>query len=183
MAVTHRPVTAQELLEIPGDGLRRELVRGEVRQMTSAGFQHGRITHEVAESLGRHVRANDLGLVVAAATGFEIAGDPDTVRAPDVAFVSRERVETAGETTGYWPGAPDLTVEVISPNDRFAEVEEKIADWLGAGTRMVLVINPRGRTVTVRLPEREVRILSDEEVLDGGDVVSGWALPVSELFR
>ncbi len=182
MAVTHEPVTAQELLEIPDDGLRRELVRGEVRQMAPAGFRHGRISSEVAASLAWFVRANDLG-VVAAETGFKIADNPDTVRAPDVAFVSQGRIETAEETTGYWPGAPDLAVEVISPNDRFAEVEEKIADWLGAGTRMVVVINPRGRTVTVRLPEREVEILSDGEALDGGDVVPGWTLSVSDLFR
>jgi Uma2 family endonuclease len=92
-------------------------------------------------------------------------------------------VEEVGEIEGYWPGAPDLAVEVVSPNDRFAEVEEKVADWLAAGTCMVLVVNPRARTVMVRTSEREARILSEAEVLDGGEVVPGWTLPVADVFR
>lgn len=183
MAVTHKPVTAEELFRAPDDGLRRELVRGEVRTVAPAGSAHGRIAVNVTWSLTGHVKSQDLGSVFAAETGFQISSNPDTVRAPDVAFVRRERVEAAGEIEGYWPGAPDLAVEVVSPNDRFAEVEEKVADWLAAGTRMVLVVNPRGRTVTVRTSEKEARILSEEEVLDGGDVVPGWTLPVADVFR
>ena len=183
MTVGQKPVTAEELLEIPNDGLRRELVRGEVRTMAPAGSAHGRVALNVAYSLADHVRAQNLGVVFAAETGFKISSNPDTVRAPDAAFVRRERVEAAGEVEGYWPGAPDLAVEVVSPNDRFAEVEEKVADWLSAGTRMVLVANPRGKTVTVRISEREARIFSEGEVLDGGEVVPGWMLPVADVFR
>lgn len=183
MAVSYKPVTAEELLEMPNDGLRRELVRGEVRTMAPAGGTHGRIAINVSTPLDGHVRANGLGVVFAAETGFKISGNPDTVRAPDAAFVRRERVEAIGETEGYWPGAPDLAMEVVSPNDRFAEVEEKVADWLAAGTGMVIVINPQGKTVTVRHSEREARILSKEEVLDGGEVVPGWTLPVADVFR
>ena len=183
MAVSHRPVTAEELLETPNDGLRRELVRGEVRTMAPAGYQHGRIAQNIAASLDRLVREEGVGVILAAETGFKLAGDPDTVRAADVAFVARERAEAAGEVAGYWPGAPDLAVEVVSPNDRFAEVEEKVADWLAAGTRMVIVANPQGKTVTVRISEREARILSEGEVIDGGEVVPGWSLPVADVFR
>lgn len=183
MAVGQRPVTAEELLRTPDDGLRRELVRGEVRAMAPAGSAHGRIAINLAWSLAGHAKSRDLGVVFAAETGFKISSDPDTVRAPDAAFVRRERIEAVGETEGYWPGAPDLAVEVVSPNDRFSEVEEKVADWLSAGTRMVLIANPRGKTVTVRFSEKEARILSEGEVLDGGEVVPGWTLPVADVFR
>ena len=183
MVVRRKPVTAEELLRTPDDGLRRELIRGEVRTMAPAGYQHGRIAQNLASSLDRHVRERGLGVVLAAETGFKIVGNPDSVRAADAAFVSVERAEAAGEVAGYWPGAPDLAVEVVSPNDRFAEVEEKVADWLTAGTRMVIVVNPRARTVTVRLSESEARILSEEEILDGGQVVPGWTLSVSDVFR
>ena len=183
MVVRRKPVTAEELLRIPDDGLRRELVRGEVRTMAPAGNVHGRIAINVSTPLDQYVRAHDLGVVFAAETGFKIAGNPDTVRAPDAAFVRRERVEAVGEVEGYWPEAPDLAVEVVSPNDLFTEVEEKVADWLAAGTRMILVVNPRARTVVVRLSEKEARILSEEEVLDGGQVVPGWTLSVADVFR
>ncbi len=183
MTVGQRPVTAEELLRIPDDGLRRELVRGEVRTMTPAGNVHGRIAMNLGTPLDLHVRANGLGVVFAAETGFMISTDPDTVRAPDAAFVRRERVEAVGETEGYWPGAPDLAVEVVSPNDRFSEVEEKVADWLAAGTRMVLVADPRSKTVTVRYPEKKVAMLAEGETIDGGEVVRGWALPVADVFR
>ncbi len=183
MVVRRKPVTAEELLRTPDDGLRRELVRGEVRTMAPAGNVHGRIAINVSTPLNQHVRAHDLGVVFAAETGFKIAGNPDTVHAPDAAFVRREHVEAVGEVEGYWPEAPDLAVEVVCPNDRFAEVEEKVADWLAAGTRMVLVVNLRARTVTVRLTEREARILSEEETLDGGQVLPGWKLSVADVFR
>lgn len=183
MTVIQKPVTAEDLLRMPDDGLRRELVEGEVRTMTPAGNVHGRIAIRVAARLFQHVEANDLGVVLAAETGFKIASDPDTVRAPDVAFVLRERVEAAGDLEGYWPGAPDLAVEVVSPNDAYAEVEEKVADWLAAGTGMVVVVNPRGRTATVRLSVKDITVLGEGDVLDGGNVVPGWTLPVADIFR
>jgi Uma2 family endonuclease len=179
MAVGQRPVTAEELLQNPDDGLRRELVRGEVRSMALADSAHGRIAINLAWSLADHVKSQNLGVVFAAETGFKIFSDRDTVRAPDAAFVRRERIEAVGGTEGYWPGAPDLAVEVVSPNDRFAEVEEKSADWLSAGSRMVLIANPRGRTGS----EREALFLSEEETIEGGEVVPGWILPVADVFR
>ena len=183
MAVTHKPVTAEELLRMPDDGLRSELVRGEVRRMAPAGNVHGRMAINVSTPLDQHAKAHNLGVVYAAETGFKIADNPDTVRAPDVAFVSRERVEAVGDAEGYWPGAPDFAAEVISPNDTYSEVEEKVADWLRAGTRMVVVVNPRGKTVTVRSSEKDIMILTEEDTLDGGEVVPGWRLPVAAVFR
>ncbi|HEV2744216.1 MAG TPA: Uma2 family endonuclease [Rubrobacter sp.] len=183
MTVRQSPVTAEELLRTPDDGLRRELVRGEVRTMAPAGNVHGRIAMNLAWSLTGHVKSQDLGVVFAAETGFKISSDPDTVRAPDTAFVRRERVEAVGDVEGYWPGAPDLAVEVVSPNDRFSEVEEKVTDWLAADTRMVIVADPPGKTLTVRRSEKEALILSEGETLEGGEVVPGWTLPVADVFR
>jgi Uma2 family endonuclease len=120
--------------------------------------------------------------VFGAETGFLLETDPDTVRAPDGAFVSRERAQTVGRVTGYWPGAPDLAIEVISPNDLYTEVEEKVAIWLAHGTRMVIVVNPRRRTIAVHRSPTEVRHLTADAVLDGEDVVPGWSVPVKDLF-
>ncbi len=182
MEVVRREVTAEELLRIPNDGFRYELVRGELRRMTPAGNVHGRVAMNFAWPLAQYVRAHDLGTVYAAETGFRLATDPDTVRAPDVAFVSRERIEAVGEVEGYWPGAPDLAVEVISPDDSHVEVEEKVFDWLEAGTKMVLAVNPRRRSVTLYRSQSDIAILTGTDVLDGGDVVPGLQLSLREIF-
>lgn len=180
--VQTRPVTADELLRMPDDGFRYELIRGELKQMTPAGGRHGRVAMNVALSLGNHVRAHDIGTVYAAETGFRLAADPDTVRAPDVAFVRKERADALAETEGFLPGAPDLAVEVISPGDTYTEVEGKVLEWLDAGTRLVLVVDPRKRTATVYRSRSEIRVLGGDGVVDGADVVPGWRAPVKELL-
>ena len=140
--------------------------------MVPAGNVHGRSAINVAWSPTGHDETQDLGVVFASKTGFKTTSDPDTGRAPGAAFV---RVGAVGEIEGHWPEAPDLAVDVISPDDRLTEVGEEVACWLAAGTRMVLVANPQGRTVTVRV--------SEEEVLDGADVVPVSTLPVADVFR
>lgn len=182
MATTSKPMTAEELLHLPDDGQRHELIAGELRTMTPAGSEHGWIAASVATSLSVHVHAQRLGRVFAAETGFKLTESPDTVRAPDAAFVRRERVEALGRVTGYWPGAPDLAVEIISPDDLYTEVEEKVSTWLAHGTRMVVVVNPRRQTVAVHRSATEVRHLTIDDIIDGEAVVPGWRLPVRELF-
>jgi len=152
-------VTADELLRMPNDGARYELVRGEVTRMAPAGQRHGRIAMNIATSLNGSVRAQRLGVGYAAETGFLLATTPDTVRAPDVAFVSRERLARQAEVEGYWPGAPDLVVEVISPADRYADVEDKVFDWLDAGVRLVVVVNPRKQVVTLYRSFTQIAVL------------------------
>lgn len=117
--------------------------------MVPAGNKHGHLALEIASELRSHVKANSLGRAYAAETGFKISSDPDTVLAPDAAFVRQERLDEAGEVIGYWPGAPDLVVEMVSPNDRHSGVVEKALAWLAAGCRMVLVADPERQTVTV----------------------------------
>ncbi|MFN8514887.1 MAG: Uma2 family endonuclease [Thermomicrobiales bacterium] len=182
MTIAQHLVTADELLHQTDDGFRYELVRGELRRMSPASHKHGRMSVNITTPLDRYVRENDLGAVYAAETGFRVATDPDTVLAPDAAFVRRERVEAIGDTDGFWPGAPDLAVEVVSRHDLYTEVEEKVIDWLEAGARMVVVINPRRRTVSVYRSLTDITILTERDTLEGADVVPGWRLPVRNIF-
>ena len=182
MATQLHTTTADELLSMPNDGIRRELVAGELREMTPAGFQHGRIAGNIAGELRAFVLPRRLGVMTTAEASFRLTTDPDTVRVPDVAFVSRARMEEVGDPVGFWPGAPDLAVEVISPSDRYGDVGEKVDDYLGAGTRMVIVVDPHRRTVTVHRSPSDLTVLSEDDVLDGGDVVPGWTLPVRDVF-
>jgi Uma2 family endonuclease len=182
MAVEARLITAEELLRWPEDQMRHELVRGELRTMAPAGSEHSGVTSRFDRSLGSYVQVNKLGEVLTGEPGFQLTTNPDTVRAPDVALVRQERVPASGLPRGYWPGAPDLAVEVISPHDLYTEVEEKVAEWLEHGSRLVFVVNPRRRTVAVHRPGEPVRMLTADDVLDGQDVVPGWTLPVSDLF-
>ena len=176
-----RLMTAEELLAMPDDGYRYELVRGELRKMAPGGGEHSWISSDMDSSLNPYVKVNNLGRAFTNDPGFILERDPDHVRAPDVAFVRRERIEAIGRQTGYWPEAPDLAIEVISPNDRYADVKEKVADWLAAGTRMVVVVNPRNRTVNVHTPDNTVT-LTMGDTLHGGDVVPGWQMPVADIF-
>lgn len=181
MSTVIHPVSAEELLRMPDDGFRYELVKGEIRKMAPAGSLHGNVAIRVTLPLAQYVNANELGIVFAAETGFKLAANPDTVRAPDVAFVSRERIEQIGMPEGYWPGAPDLAVEVVSPGDTYTEIQEKVLDWLAAGTRMVIAVNPRKRTVSVHRGATAT-VLTEKDVLSGEDVVPGWTVPVKDLF-
>jgi Uma2 family endonuclease len=173
MTVVHQLITADELLRMPDDGFRYELVQGALRRMSPAGFRHGRLIMNIAASLDHHVRAHMLGVVCAAETGFLLATNPDTVRAADVAFIRRDRLDPAVEPEGYWPGAPDLVVDVVSPNDLSTEVDAKVTDWLDAGARMVVVVNPRMRSVTVYRSRAQIAVLREQDMLDGSDVVPG----------
>src|SRR5262249_7296776 len=148
-ATLTKPMTAVELLAMPEDGYRYELVKGELIQMSPTGEQHGYVTMKLAGALHRHVKQQSLGKVYAAETGFKLESDPDTVRAPDIAFVRNEIIEKTGRLEGYRSGAPDLVVEVLSPSDRAIKVEAKVAQWLETGAQMVWVVSPELHTVTV----------------------------------
>lgn len=183
MSTATKLLTADELLQLDADGERHELIDGVLITMPPTGDEHGGIVAAITEPLRRHVRTNRLGIVRAGETGFLLSVDPDTVRAPDVAFISRERVEADGPVRGYRRGAPDLAVEVASPTDRYTEVEEKVALWLRHGARMVVVVNPRRRTVAVYRSPTQVRILTIGDILDGEGVIPGWSLPVADIFE
>jgi Uma2 family endonuclease len=150
--------------------------------MSPSGSEHGAIVINITVLLGQYVKANRLGVCFGAETGFKIGSDPDTVRAPDLAFVRSDRIPERGIPKKFWQGAPDLAVEVLSPGDTFSEVEEKIEQWLDAGARAVWIINPRRRGVSVYRPMTDVTHLTEGDELDGGEVVPGFRCKVSEIF-
>ena len=167
------PVTAEQLLKMPDDGHRYELVAGELKKTALGGWEHGVVGGRLGALLGHHVCQRRLGEVLLAGTGFVLARNPDTVRAPDIAFIEKDRVAAAPREEAFWPGAPDLAVEVVSPSDTVNEVDEKVKAWLDAGTRVVWVVNPKGRTVTVYRSSTDIEILTEDNELSGGDVVQG----------
>jgi Uma2 family endonuclease len=177
-----RRLTAEELYQLPDDGKRYELVSGVPVRMAATGGQHGIIASRLDHRLRAFVEAHDLGEVCAAETGFRLAQNPDTVRAPDVSFIARERVPSQGIPEGYWPFSPDLAVEVISPSDRFDDVLTKVQEYLRAGTRLVWIFHPRTRTVTVYRADGNVQLLQQQEELNGEDVLPGFRCQVGELF-
>ena len=150
--------------------------------MAPSGFDHGAIIHTFQLLLGTHVSARKLGVVVGAETGFRLARNPDTVRGVDAGFVRADRIPKTGRPTTYWEGAPDLAVEVLSPTDTVEAVEEKVDDYLAAGCPMVLVINPRRRTLTVHRPGRDPVVLREADTFDAGEVVPGFRCPVAAVF-
>jgi Uma2 family endonuclease len=174
--------TADELLRMPDDGFRYELVRGELIKMSPAGFLHGAVVARLTSRLEQYVNQHNLGCVTGAETGYSLERDPDTVRAPDIGFVSRARIEQTGLPRTFYPGPPSLSVEVVSPSDTAAEVDDKARAWLAAGTRLVWSVRPITRVVEIYRPSGKVVVLSECDTLTGEDLIPGFACPVSEIF-
>lgn len=184
MTISTRVITIAEYeaLPEPTDGTRLELVNGEVIEVTGAAWQHNLIAKHLTRLLDDHVILRSLGLVFTDGAGFILDQDPPTVRVPDVAFVSGDHVPAADHEEGFWPGAPDLAVEIVSANDRATEVRAKVSHYLAAGTRLVWVLWPRDQTVTVYRADGSTTQFGDGDTLDGEDVVPGFTVPVSALF-
>jgi len=176
-------MTAEELFQLPDDGYRYELVEGGLIRMPPAGGEHGDVTMNVGSLLKGYVKAHKLGVISAAETGFILQRNPDSVRAPDAAFVAKDRVPPSGIPKGYWPFAPDLAVEVVSPNDRFDDVQEKVAQYFAAGTRLVWVVLPKTKTVLVYRSLHHVSSLSVNDELNGDVLLPGFNCRVAELFE
>jgi Uma2 family endonuclease len=183
MAVQMKLLTAEEFEQSPLNEKWVELVRGEVTPMSPTSFEHGHFSIIIGSALHEFVHRHRLGKVCGAETGFILTRNPDTVRAPDVSFVHSERVAQRTRKRGYFEGAPDLAVEVVSPGDRDAEVQEKVLEYLQAGTQMVWIVSPRTETVTVYRSLAEFRVLTREETLEGGDLLPGFQLRVREIFE
>ena len=177
-----RIMTAEELLRTRIPGKRTELVRGTLVVTEPPGTWHGIVSARLAIRIGQHVLAAHAGEVAGQDTGFRIESDPDTVRAPDVAFVSHERL--AGVSPhGYAAIAPDLAVEVLSPNDRPADVLTKVSDWLRAGVRLVWVIDPDRRIARVHRADGTIDVVREDGALDGEGVLPGFRCVLGELLN
>jgi Uma2 family endonuclease len=174
-------LTADELLHLNLPNKRTELVRGALVVREPPGGEHGFVAGRVLVEIGTFVRARRLGIVLAAETGFTLFTDPDTVRAPDAAFIQRDRVPDP-LPRAYFTIAPDLAVEVISPRDTAREVNEKVADWLAAGTRLVWCIDPRKRSARVHRVNGSVAFIAADGALDGEDVLPGFAVHLRAIL-
>jgi Uma2 family endonuclease len=174
-------LTAEEFAALPHEGLRLELIEGELHAMAPSYADHGDIVGALHVELGIYIRRNHLGKIYGAETGFLVARDPDTVRAPDIAFIQASRVTPAASAPNWNPIIPDLVVEVISSSDRDKDVASKTRMWLDAGVRLVWVVYPARREIVVHRPDGATT-LTDSETLGGEDVVPGFSLPVTDVF-
>jgi len=179
---TSTAVTAEQFLLLPDDLCRRDLMEGEVQTMAAAGTQHGIIAMRLGGAIGNYVDDRGLGLVFAAETGFTLARNPDTVLAPDAAFLRVGRIPASASPDGFWEVAPDLVVEVDSPGDTRREVDAKVAAYLRCGVRLVWVVRPKRRIVVVSAPGAAPRTLDADAMLDGGEVLAGFAYPLARLW-
>lgn len=175
------PMTAEELLSVHLPHKRVELVRGTLVVRKPTGFTHGRVTANLSLRLGMHVQQATAGQLFAAETGFTLTRHPDTVRAPDVAFVRRERLPVA-EPHGFAELVPDLVVEVLSPDDRAGEVLAKVADWINSGTSLVWVIDPERRMARVYRQDGTETLVTATETLSGEDVLPGFSCPLEAIL-
>jgi Uma2 family endonuclease len=179
---TMTPVTAEQLLHMAGDGCRYELIAGELHKMSPGGWRHGDVGGWLHAMLGSYLVEHRIGKLFFAETGFILGRDPDTVRAPDIAFVHKDHLPANLPEDTFWPGAPDLAVEVVSPGDTYREVDDKAKAWLSAGAQVVWVVNPLLRTVSVYRPGARLATLTENDVLDGYDVLPGFRCRVDEIF-
>ena len=181
--VAARRLTAEDFFDLDIHDAKSELVLGEVVRMTPAGGEHGVVALRIGARLLTFVEERQLGVVCAAETGFLVSRDPDTVRAPDAAFVSREKMGEGAPPKKFWPFAPDLAVEVVSPSETAESIQQRVGDWFAAGVRAVWLLDPGLAAVHVYRSATDVRILLKGEVLSGEEVLPGFTCPVAELFR
>ena len=177
-----KPITGEEFFKM-GDIGRCELVRGEVIHMSPAGWRHGEIAHKIAQYVSIHADENKLGEVSAAETGFYVQRNPDTVRAPDAMFVSNERVAQIGDPVKFLDVAPDLAIEVLSPDDTWMQVETKVEEYFQAGVPLIWVVDPDHRRIAVYNSSGNCILLHEANLLSGEDVLPDFSLPVSQIFE
>jgi Uma2 family endonuclease len=175
------PVTTAEQLYALPDRKRYELDRGALRVREPPGGVHGRVATRLAHLLHGHVERHDLGTVLVQA-GYVLARSPDTVRGPDLSFVGKARMTAEQVPETFIPGTPDLAVEILSPEDRPGEIDEKVADYLRARARQVWIVDPRHHGIVIHYPGRPALALRRADTLTGDDVVLGFACPVAEVF-
>ena len=165
-----------------GDIGRCELIYGELIMMSPAGFGHGGIAARICTLLSIFVDEHALGEVQTAEAGFLVEKNPDLVRAPDVSFVRKERAPKT-YLREYFPGVPDLAVEVISPNDTKREVAEKVNMWLAHGTLSCWVADPESMTITIHRPGQKPARLTIKDKITSESALPGFILPVSKIFK
>ena len=175
-------LTAEDLLRLSSEGVKGELIRGVLCETVSVGMEHTFIAGNMMAPLHTHVRRSRLGRVGGTDGGVLIQRNPDTVREPDIFFVSAEKLPLDAKVQGYLEVVPELVVEIVSPSDRQEAVNDKTLMWLSLGVLMVVEVYPAERAVMVHRPGAPAVTLTGEDVLDSGDVLPGFSLPLSEIF-
>ena len=175
-------LTAEDLLRLDSEGVRGELIRGVLHETMPAGFKHGWIVMKLGALLLNFIQPRALGTLVGSDSGVWLERDPDTVREPDIAFTSVERLPINADIDGYSEVVPDLVVEVVSPNDRPGEVAEKTAMWLSFGVRLVWLVRPDRRTIEVHRAGGQVETLGEGDALDGLEVLPGFSCDLRAIF-
>ena len=175
-------LTADDLLRLYGQGVRGELIRGELLETMSTGINHGRTVTKTVIQLGSFIEPRQLGTLVASDTGIWLERDPDTVREPDIAFISAEKMPLDADIPGYSEVVPDLVVEVRSPNNSLREIREKALMWLDFGVSLVWVAHPDSRTVDAYAADGSILTLTEDDNLDGGEVLPGFSCPIRNIF-
>lgn len=183
MSVEPKLMTADELFALPDDGMRHELVRGELRTMSPTGGEHGGLQIEIGHKFRVSAGERPIGRVVGGEVGFRLSRDPDVVRAADVAFIRFERLPDGRLPKTYIPSAPDLALEIVSPGDTAEEIETKVQDWLLGGARAVWVVYSLGPRVVVHRPDGTSRTHHADDELDGGDAFPGFRMKVADFLR
>jgi Uma2 family endonuclease len=181
METVERLLTVEEFERLPDDGYRTELSGGRLVREPPPGAVHGWVARNVLRPLDRYVEEHALGLVIFD-TGFLLTAEPPTVRGPDIAFLAGEHLPSTGAPQGFWTIPPDLAVEIVSPSNTATGIQEKVLEYLRAGTRLVWVVDPDTRSVTAYRTQQDVQLLTENNVLDGADVLPGFRLDVSKIF-
>jgi Uma2 family endonuclease len=150
--------------------------------MPASGFPHGRTAARLTAPLTQFILDHGLGEVFAAETGFQLTSSPDTVLAPDISFITKERLEEIGEPTGFSPGSPDLVIEVLSPSDRPSMVKQKTSLWLAHGAKQVWIVNPKKSTVTVYRSPSDSITFSGSDELEADDILPGFRISLDRIF-
>jgi Uma2 family endonuclease len=177
-------LTAEDFFDLNIPDEKTELVDGELLRMSPAGGEHGVVALRIGAWLLMFVEAHHLGVVCAAETGFLVRRDPDTVRAPDAAFISREKMGEGRPPKKFWPFAPDLAVEVVSPSESAEQVQERVREWFAAGSRAVWLLYPGTASVHAYRSPSEVRILQrGDDLVGDDDLLPGFVCSVADLFR
>lgn len=175
-------MTAEELLQLPDDDLRHELINGELITIPLPGLPHGRTALRLGASLGQFIWDHDLGEAYICDAGFQLTWNPDTVVGPDIAFISKERLKEVAEVKGYWQGPPDLAVEVYSPEYRPGKVSERISRLFSAGTKQVWIVDFKHSTVTVYRSPSDTTMFSGSDYLESPDLFPGFRISLDKIF-
>jgi len=175
-------MTAEELMQLPDDDLRHELINGELIEMPLPKLPHSRIEARLGAPLAQFVWDHDLGEVYFGDGGFQLTRNPDTVVGPDISFISKGRLEQAGDVKGYWQGPPDLAVEIYSPGYRPGKVSQRISRLFNGGTKQVWIVDLKHSTVAVYRSESDITTFSGSDYLEAQDLFPGFRISLERIF-